>query len=119
MQAGAFLACAGGLMAAFAPAGARAFYVAAIFVGALANSLVGPPHMAFTLRIYPRGRRVGYGALSGLALTPVALVAAPAAGIVMDGAGHAALFALAAAATMASLLPLGRCQEPPHEPPAP
>ncbi len=115
MQMGAVLGCAGGLMAALAPAGARALYVAAVFVGALAVALVAPSHMALTLRIYPRGRRVGYGALSGLALTPVALVAAPAAGLVMDRMGQASLFALAAAASIASLLPLGRCSEPPQE----
>ncbi len=59
MQMGAVLGCTGGLMAAFAPAEARMLYVAAVFVGALASTLVSPSHMAFTLRIYPRGRRVG------------------------------------------------------------
>lgn len=118
MQMGAVLGCAGGLMAAFAPAGARTLYVAAVFVVALASTLAAPSHMAFTLRIYPRGRRVGYGTLSGLAMVPVALVSATSAGIVMDKMGHAALFALTAAACVASMLPLGRCGEPPEDAPA-
>jgi len=115
MQLGTVLGGAGTLMAAYAPAGAGTFYVAAIFVSALAMALTGPSATAFTLRIYPRGRRVGYGALSSLALTPLALVAAPAAGLAMDHLGHTALFTAAAAAAIASLLPLGRCQEAPQD----
>ncbi len=79
------------------------------------STLVAPSHMAFTLRIYPRGRRVGYGTVAGLVLVPVTALAAWRAGHIMDGLGHTALFALAAAASLAALLPLGRCSEPPQE----
>jgi len=112
MQVGTLLGGLAALMAAFAPAGAWALYVGAIFLGSLGGAAAGVSSMAFALRIYPRGRRVGYSTFSMVALTPVAMVAAPMAGWLMDKVGHTVLFSLAAAATLCALLPLGRCASP-------
>ncbi len=110
MQAGAALAILSALVAAFAPAGAWALFVGAVFVGSLGGSAEMVTRWALSLRIYPRGRRVGYTTLSMAALTPAAIIAAPAAGWVMDVWGHAALFCLAAIVMAASLLPLHWCR---------
>jgi len=98
------------LVQAVPPAGAGALFVGAVFLGSLGGSVEMVTRWALSLRIYPRGRRVGYTALSMAALTPAAIIAAPAAGWVMDVWGHTALFCLAAIVMAASLLPLHWCR---------
>ena len=110
IQIGGLLTAAAALGAGFAPLGAWWPYVAAIFLGSVGESAEAVSATAFALRIYPRGRRVGYTTMSIVALAPLALVAGPAAGWVMDRWGHALLFYGVAVTIVLSLLPVQLCR---------
>jgi len=68
---------------------------------------------AFMLSVCPGGRRVGYMTLTSLALTPVKLLALPAAGYFMQHVGPAPMFLAIAAGLLASGIPLDRCRPAP------
>ncbi len=110
MQVGAVVVSLGVLVLALLPAGAWYAYLAVIFVRSIGATAKGVSQGAFTLRVYPRGRRVGYSTLSTVALALTGMVAAPAAGLIMDTLGYQVLFVACAAATGLALLPLRRCR---------
>jgi len=92
------------LTAALAPSGTS--FVAAFFLVGLARAartVAGPP---FMMRVFPRGRRVGYMALSRVALGPITVLTPITGGIAMARYGHGVVFAAAAAVALAALLPL-------------
>ena len=104
---GAALHGAAALLAASAPSAER--FAGVFFLGGLgaaAQTVSGNP---FLMEICPRGRRIGYMSMSQAVLAPVGMAAAPLAGWFMEAVGHGPLFALAAVAILAALLPLERC----------
>ncbi len=105
MLAAYVLLRSGGLaVAALAPTGR--FFLAAFFVlgvSAAGHSVAGPP---FMMRVFPRGRRVGYMTLASVALGPLAIVMPAAAGLALNAWGHQIVFAALGAAALAALLPL-------------
>jgi MFS family permease len=109
IQVGALIGAAAAVGAALAPAGAVVLYVGAVFLASLGGAAEGVSASAFALRIYPRGRRVGYSTLSLVVVMPLAMVAAPAGGWIMDRLGHGILFGGAAVVVLLSLAPLSRC----------
>jgi len=58
--------------------------------------------------VFPRGRRVGYIALAGVAVAPLSIVAPLAAGVALKWFGHRIVFAAAAVVAVSALLPLAR-----------
>jgi MFS family permease len=79
-------------------------------LGMACNNVSGMP---FLIQISPRGKRVGYSTLSTVALTPVALIAAPLSGFSLQLFGHSILFGLVALLLLLSMIPLQKCQELP------
>jgi Na+/melibiose symporter-like transporter len=108
MAVGVIAGALGACIAAFAPSWHWYFATFSLFgVSMAAAAVSGTP---FVMSVFPRSRRVGYLALQNLLLGAPMLVLGPAAGVFLERFGHPALFALAAGATLLSLLPLSRCR---------
>jgi len=106
LASGALLRAAGALLAALAPS--SGYFVAAYFldgVSMAANQSSGSP---FVIALAPARQRVGYATLLTVVLALVGVVALPLAGLAMQAAGHAPLFACTAALLLLSLVPLAR-----------
>jgi len=96
------------LLAAVAPTGM--WLVAALFLLGLcgaAQGVAGPPLM---MRVFPRGKRVGYITLSSVAITPLRVVMPLLAGLVTKLFGFGVLFAAAGAWMLLALVPLSRIE---------
>jgi len=104
---GAAFSAGAAALAALAPSGA--WYVGVFFLAGLGGAATTVSGAPFMMSVYPRGRRIGYMTLSMAALAPVAIAAAPAAGLLMQAFGHAVLFVLAGVVILAALVPLRYC----------
>ena len=111
MNLGAGFGAAAGVAAAFAPSG-RWFVGVALLMG-LSTAAGAVGGMPFQMRVAPRGRRIGYQALSGAILAPIGMVVGPATGFVLGRAGYFYPFMAGAALILAAQLALERCTPPP------
>ncbi|MHC4917400.1 MAG: MFS transporter, partial [Planctomycetota bacterium] len=108
LAAGALAHVAAALTAALAPSGY--WFAAVAFLGGLGAAAQTVSGMPFMMSVAPRGKLVGYKTLSMTAMAPVGMIAAPLAGILMQGAGGRVMFAASACLILAALVPLGRCR---------
>lgn len=91
-------------LAAVAPTGR--WLIAAFFILGLcaaAHSVAGLP---FRMRVFPRGRRVGYMTLSSVAMAPLRILMPLGAGLVSEVFGFAPLFAATGVFLLCALVPL-------------
>ena len=106
IAAGVCVRAAAMILAAAAPSGY--WLMAALLVHALGQAcgmVGGPPLM---MKVFPRGRRVGYITLTSVALAPLGVVIPILAGLASQKAGFPAVFAAAGGIGLAALLPLRR-----------
>ena len=64
----------------------------------------------FRMQIFPRGKRVGYIALSSVVLWPLGAIAPPIAGLIVYWFGYSVLFGASAATALLALVPLWMCR---------
>ncbi len=98
------LRLAGMLLAALAPTGE--VFLATFFVlglSAAAQTVAGPP---FMMRVFPRGKRIGYMTLAKVAVAPLAVAAPVTAGLMMNWVGYRIVFAAAGIIALSALVPL-------------
>lgn len=107
LEAGAVFQAAALCTAGFVTSGYG--FVAVMALTGLGNAANSVGSLPFTMRLFPRGRRVGYMALSTLVMLPVGILVATGTGVLLD-AIFARTFILGAAITLASLLALERCR---------
>ena len=96
------------LLAAVAPTGM--WLVAALFLLGLCGAgqaVAGPPLM---MRVFPRGKRVGYITLSSVAMAPLRIVIPLLAGLVSKLFGFGVLFAATGGWLLLGLIPLRRIE---------
>ncbi|OPX24888.1 MAG: hypothetical protein B1H04_01255 [Planctomycetales bacterium 4484_123] len=103
------------LPAATAPGGY--WLVASFFLLGLCGAGQTAAAAPFMMRVFPRGKRVGYITLSNLALGPLRFVVPLIAGLVSQVFGYGVLFAAAGVFPLLALLPLWLIRLGP-EPPA-
>jgi MFS family permease len=107
MELGAVLQASALCLASVATSGYG--FVAVMFLtglGAAATSVGGMP---FSMQLFPRGRRVGYLALSALVMLPVGFVVANGTGLLLDRI-FTLTFSLGAIITLTSIIALERCR---------
>lgn len=83
-------------------------FAAAIFVSALGHGAMAVSNLPFTMRLFPRGRRVGYSALTAIALLPISVIASSGTGVLLDKM-HCVVFLGGGILTLAAILPLEHC----------
>jgi MFS family permease len=108
LTVGSIFLVAAGVLAALAPKGE--WYVAVMFLIGLGLSAQWVGGVPFQMRLYPRGRRVGYFTLSAVVLAPLQMIGPLAAGAIMDQLGHATLFFACAAVMLTTVVPLAFCR---------
>jgi len=92
---------AGLAVAAVAPSGP--VFVVAFFVLGLAGAattVAGPP---FMMRVFPRGKRIGYMALSGVVTAPIRIASPVVLGLAVTALGHSIVFGVAAVLVLTAL----------------
>jgi len=107
MEIGVVLESCAALLAVFASSGYA--FVAVVFLTALGGAAGGVSAMPFTMRLFPRGRRVGYSALSAVALLPVGIVASVGLGVLLDSL-YSVGFLFGAVLCLTAILPLEHCR---------
>lgn len=112
IQLGNTLAVTSALLAAYTPRGNWALFLVAVAFWSVGGSARGVSAMSYSLRLYPRGKRIGYSTLSTAVKSLVGMVALVAAGGLMDVFGHTVMFSLAAAMNVAAIVPLEHCHAP-------
>ena len=108
---GVTLRACGAALAAAAPSNAG--FVAVYLLDGLAVAANQSCNSPFMISLTPRDRRVGYATLLSVALAPVGIVMLPAAGLAVQGLGHAVLFGATAALLVSSLALLARAHPRP------
>jgi MFS family permease len=84
-------------------------FVAVMFLSGLSNAANGVSGMPFSMLLFPRGRRVGYMALSALVMMPFGIFIAAGTGMLLDSI-YVLAFVFGGAVTLASILALERCK---------
>lgn len=107
LEAGAAFQAAALCMAVLAKDGYG--FVAVMVLAGLGNAASSVGSLPFTMQLFPRGRRVGYMALSTLVMLPVGVVMSTGTGVLLDRI-FAATFVIGAVVTLASILALERCR---------
>ena len=115
IQFGNLGAACSALMAATAPRGAGWIVVAAALVWSIGGTSRHVGSQAVALKLYPRGRRVGYQSLRMVAIALTGLLISPLMGVLMDlplARAHTVTFGLVACLNVTGCFFIERCRVP-------
>jgi MFS family permease len=115
VQFGNTVAACSALIAAAAPRGYGWAIIGAAFIWSIGGTSRHVGSQSIALKLYPRGRRVGYQSLRMVGVALTGLAVSPAMGYLMDlpvERAHVLTFSLVAALNLAGCLPIQFCRVP-------
>jgi MFS family permease len=115
IQFGNLGACCSAMLAATAPAGTRWAIPVAALIWSVGGTSRHVGSQSLALKLYPRGRRVGYQSLRMVGIALTGLVVSPVMGVVMDlpiARAHTITFGLVAVLNVLGCFPIEHCRVP-------